>query len=58
MKKKFTKKTPNFEISQDLNKLLKKYNIDKAKYYYERAAIYKDMEDYDALEQRYEDVYK
>lgn len=32
MKKKFTKKTPNFEISQDLNTLLKKYNIDKAKY--------------------------
>lgn len=33
-------------------------NLDKAKYYYECAAIYKDMEDYDALEQRYEDVYK
>lgn len=33
-------------------------NLEKAKYYYELAAIHKDMEDYDALEQRYKDVYK
>lgn len=33
-------------------------NLEKAKYYYELAAIHKDMEDYDALEQRYEDVYR
>ena len=33
-------------------------NLEKAKYYYELAAIHKDMEDYDALEERYEDVYK
>ena len=32
MKKKSYKKTPNFEISQDLNALMKKHNIDKAKY--------------------------
>ena len=32
MKKKSHKKTPNYEISQDLNVLQKQYNIDKIKY--------------------------
>ena len=32
MKKKCQQKTPNHDVSQDLNAMLKKYNIDKTKY--------------------------